>query len=358
MENEFQDNKYESHIKPVKRSSSALKLLWGVLFGIAASGVCLIVPIIRLPGILLTFLPLLAGFVCFGLGDIYSLASFSVTYFAVDSLAYGISASIVMALIVLPPLWLFAYLSRKLQKGFFSRMYLSLAVELICLVAALGLITLFSGKSAADLFTQALESSLNALPEETREIVASYYRTLYSMFDSRLADKSASEVFDYAVSQMSELIKLSLPSMLLVFAVLNVLPGAAVCALIRVKKGVKGEEAPYIGQWRLPASFTGGLIAVLIAAFVTQSLSPAHGQVVMYTALTGAVIMGIIQYAASWWDRLLRMGMTKGIRIAFFCVDTLFFFRLVPVYGWLSMLVGSRGLFRSILPKRGEPKDE
>ena len=69
MENEFQDNRYESRISSGKSTSPAIRALWGALLGIGASGLCMLVPVIRLPGILLTFLPLLAGFIAFGIGD-------------------------------------------------------------------------------------------------------------------------------------------------------------------------------------------------------------------------------------------------------------------------------------------------
>ena len=358
MENDYQDNKYESRIRSGNTASYTLRLVWGVFLGIGASGLCMLLPIIRLPGIILTFLPLLAGFIAFGVGDTAGLAGFSAAYFAADCFSWGVLPALVLALAVLPPLWLYANMNAKRSGSFFRRMYLSLAAELICLVAALGLITLYTGTNAADLFTGALEKSLASLSGDSRELVAGYYRSLYSMFDSRLADKSASEVFDYAVSQMSELIKLSLPAMLLVFTALNVLPGAGICAAIRAKRGIEGEEAPAIGNWRLPASFIAGLIAILAAAFVIRYISPARGQVTVYTALTAAVIMGIIQYTASWWDRLQRMGMPKGMRIAFFAIDTLFFFQLVPIYGWLSMLIGSRGIIRSVISKRGQFRDE
>ena len=358
MENDLNDIKYESRLRPAKNPPAALRILWGALLGIGASGLCMLIPIVRLPGILLTFLPLLAGFIAFGIGNIAGLSGFGAAYFASDCFTLGALPALLLALAVLPILGLYAYMNLKLHIGFFRRMYLCLASELVCLVAVLGLLTLISGKNAAELFTGALENSLDSLSGESRELVAGYYRTLYSMFDSRLADKSASEVFDYAVGQMSELIKLSLPAMLLVFASLNVLPGAGICAVIRIKKGAEGEEAPPIGQWRLPVSFIGGLAVILITAFLIQYVSPAQGQVVVYTALTAAVIMGIIQYTASWWDRLQRMGMPRGMRIAFFAIDTIFFFQLIPIYGWLSMLIGSRGIIRSFVAKRGQNRDE
>lgn len=358
MENEFQDNRYESRISSGKNTSPALRALWGALLGIGASGLCMVVPVIRLPGILLTFLPLLAGFIAFGVGDAAGLAGFSAAYFAADCFSWGVLPALMLALAVLPPLWLYEYMCAKHPGGFFRRMYLCLAAELISLVVVLGVITLYTRKNAAELFTGALQNSLESLSGESREVVAGYYRAIYSMFDSRLADKTASEVFDYAVGQMSELIKLTLPAMLLVFASLNVLPGAGISAAIRNKRGAESEETPAIGSWRLPTSFIGGLIAILVTAFIIQYLSPARGQVIVYTALTAAVIMGIIQYVASWWDRLQRMGMPRGMRIVLFVMETVFFFQLVPLYGWLSMLIGSRGIIRGFIARRGQSRDE
>ena len=358
MENNCQENRFESRISSGKNASPALRALWGVLLGIGASGLCMLVPIIRLPGILLTFLPLLAGFIAFGIGDKAGLAGFSAAYFAADCFSWGVLPALMLALAVLPPLWLYEYMNVKHPGGFFRRMYLCLAAELVCLVAVLGATTLYTGKNAAELFTGALQNSLESLSGESREVVAGYYRAIYSMFDSRLADKTVSEVFDYAVGQMSELIKLTLPAILLVFAALNVLPGAGISAVIRTKRDIEGEKAPAIGSWRLPASFIGGLIAILVTAFIIQYLSPARGQVIVYTALTAAVIMGIIQYVASWWDRLQRMGMPRGMRIVLFVMETVFFFQLIPIYGWLSMLIGSRGIIRGFISRRGQSRDE
>ena len=345
--------------KAVPRQPKNLKLIFKLLIGlgaaVVASGILLIVPIIGLLTILFVFLSVLVGLAVYGLCDWQGLGAYVIALEILSILPGGAVFGCALLLYLALPLALMVYLDMR-GTAFFKRMYLSLAIELTGMILALGLIVLIYRQNIGDLVTQSLKQSFAALPDVFKDSMAEFYKLFYSLTGASLMYETSDELL-FAVAELcGETVRLGLPSMLLVLASFNVLPGVKIASGIRVRRAIPGASVEPLSKWRMPRDFAIGVIVLLLIGLLSYWTLDGRGEVVLTAMLTLASLAATVQALASFADRFGKAPVARGLKIAMAVMIALFLTQLIPYYGFMSMLVGSQGLITQWIRKRNEKR--
>ena len=337
-------------LKP-KEPALWAKLLIGVFAALIASGLGVILPIVGMLTVFAVFLPVLLGLMVYGWGDWQGLGAYLLALEGCQLLIGGPIFGATMLLAVALPLAVMAYLDmRKLL--FFKRMYASLAVQLMGMVLALGLIVLIYRENLGDLTAKALKSGFDQMSVAMKEMLASYYKRFYGAMGLELKYETADEMLAAVAETCGELVKISLPAMLIVIASINVLPGVRIYSGVRVKRGIPGETNEPVAKWRMKDQAVLGLILLIVTGIVLNATIAERGRVVLYTVETLALVACTVQTVASISDRMSKAPIGTGMKVAFCVLLILFFFQSIPFYGGLSMLIGSHGIITNWLRRR------
>lgn len=328
-----------------------LKLLIGALAGLSCGGMLYLIP---LAGQLLSFtvvFPVLLALTVYGAGDLLGYAAFALATVICGYLGGGVMHSMVYLLAVIIPTAIMIRIELSGKMRFYDRMFVSLGIELLALVSALALLRYVNGTEIAQQMGQMMNRSFALLSEADRELLSGYYAKVLSALGYEISAESPARILEDSVQVMTEFIKLTLPAVLVVLATVNVFPGCLLCSYIRKKRNLPNASYEPVIAWRMPAHYVGGL-ALLTAAGVAASLMTNSGGVVLTTVLTACSLALFIQYLASITDRLSRSPMGKGMRVFLFIADTLLLFQILPLYGLLSMLFGSKGVISGYIRRR------
>lgn len=337
------------------------KLLIGFGAGLVASGLAMIEPLIGILFMPTMLLCVLVGLLVYGLCDSPGLAAYCLAFELASALLGGAVYALAMLLALTLPLIAMALLDKR-GTPFFKRMYLSLGIEVLGLIAALAAIVLIYRQNIGDLAVKLLNDSFASFSDEAKKSLVAFYKTLYTAMGVSLSYETGDELLAAVAAMLGDSVKQGLPAMLAIFAVINVLPGVKLCSVIRIKRNIPGETSEPLSSWRLPEQYITGLLLLLVTGLILYWTIGDGGAAALDTVLTVAMLAGFIQAFASFADRFGRAPMPKGFIIALAIISVLFATRLIPIYGMLSMLVGSRGLITGIVrrhnnnrPDRDEP---
>ena len=333
------------------------KILLGACAALLSSGLGLALPVVGMLTMLAVFLAVMVGLIVYGYADALGLGVYLLVYEVCQLVLGGPLLSAAMLLAVSLPLVCMALMDLK-KLSFFKRLYASLAVELLGMLLALGLIVLIYRQNLGDLMTRALMSSFEGLSQSVKDLLATYYKQLYAAMGLQLKYETGDELLK-AVSEISgEYVKTGLPAMLIVLASVNVLPGVKICSNIRVGRFIPGAASEPATNWRMGDQAIIGLILLTVTGIVLNATMGPRGQVVLYTVLTLLVVACAVQTVASLSDRLSRVPMGRGTKIAFILIPMLLFAQIIPYYGVMSMLFGSHGLISGFIKRRRDNRPD
>ena len=335
-----------------RRKHLATRLLIGAAAGLLASGLGFVIPLIGSLSIVFVFLSVFTGLVVYGSCDKEGLAAYIVVLEAGYALLGGVILAACMLLAVALPLALMTVLEMR-RVAFFKRLYLSLAFELLGMVAALGLIVLIYRENLGDLAARTLKTSFEQLSSGLKDALASYYKQLYTAMGVALKYDTGDELLAAVAYTIGEYIKEGMPAMLLTFASINVLPGVKFSSDMRVKRNLPGAESKPLSEWRMSEQFIFGIILILVSALIFNFTLGAKGEVILNTALTLSFIACFIQTLASLSDRFGKAPISRGFKIVMFVIFILFLAQASLYYGLLSMLIGSHGIITLWRKRRG-----
>ena len=359
-QNENRNDERDAFEKPTPQPRK-LKLIYKLLIGagaaLLASGLGILLPVVGMLTILVVLLAVMAGLVVYGAADMEGLCAYLVLYEALMLLIGGVMMGAAMLLIVVLPLALMVLLDMK-RVPFFKRMYLSLAIELVCMVLALGLIVLVYRENIGDLTVKMLKSSFEQISPGMKDAMVLYYKQLYGIMGMELRYETAEELLTVVAETTGEYVKLALPAMLILLASVNVLPGAKLCSGIRVKRNIPGETSEPLSKWRMGEQMVIGLLLIMVTGLVLQWTIGTRGEVVMYTAIMLGLVACTVQTLASLADHFGRTPAGPRIGIAVLMFLFLLLFQAIPLYGALSMLIGSHGLITQWLKRRNSNRQD
>ena len=351
------DEKIKEILARPKNLNPYLRILIGVLAGLSAAGFMSYMPMAGALFMPLIVFPVLLALTVYGAADLLGYAVFALVYEAGQFRTAGVMLSMVGMLAVIIPTAVMIALELNGKMRFYDRMFLSLGIELIGLVSALALIRYINGEEIAEQAGSLMSKSFSLLNESSRERMAVYYADLFKTIGIEIDMQDTAHMLEDVVRLFTEIMKISLPAVLVVTAAANVFPGCLLCSYIRTKRNVAGAAYEPVRAWRMPPRYIGGL-ALLTAAGAISSAVSSSGAVVLTTVLTACTLAFFIQYLASITDRLGRSELSKGMKVFLFIADTLLLFQLLPVYGLLSMLFGSKGVISGYIRKRRSERKE
>ncbi|MBR4234627.1 MAG: DUF2232 domain-containing protein [Clostridia bacterium] len=329
----------------------SFKILTGFALGALASGLGAALPLIGQLTMICVFVTLVMGLLAYAWGDIPGWAAYAA---ALEAGAYLLGGTLLCGLELLAFILPGACVIAQDRRGapFFKRLYSALGLQLCGFVLALGLIALIYRENLGDLAGRLLLNGYKSLGADARNTLLQYYTRLYSSLGIRVPEGTADEVFEQIIALLTEYIKLGAAGSLIVFAVLNALPGVLLCSYIRNRRGIPDAAYEPVMKWRMPPQ---AVLTVIVFTFIGFIMNAAFGQAgtaVLIAILAADSCACSVQYIASVTDRLSHFPSGRGYKVFIFIIVTMFMFNITWLYGLMSMLVGSHGLITGFMRRR------
>jgi len=335
--------------KPARRGlSPAIKVLIGTAGGACISGLLLYFGVIGIPLTFLMFEALVVGGIVYGYGDLYGAAAMAlVAETGITAIAGPIGGVLMLTLFTLP----YAALVYACQKRlpFFRILEVSMASLGAGVVVSLLIVVKTFGSDIGKLISDLMNASFSALDADSQKGIAELYASFYAAVGYTLDTSNPAALLSSIASSMENMVKVSMPFMLVALVVENAALGSLITCFIRVKRGIEGAEYQPVSKWRLPAKITIGVLLLLAVGFTLSKTAGTQGQVVWVTAVGVAYIACLVQTIASLYDKLSLVGIRFIFRLLWMVLLVFSFDYLPMIYGFFSGIFGRYGLIRQLM---------
>lgn len=323
------------------------KVLIGMLGGAGISGLLLYLGLVGVLPALLVFQAFIVGAVVYGFGDIYGAAAIAVTALIGMYSVNGAFSALLMLVAFVLPYAAYVFMSEK-NLPFFKLMGYSMGAMGVGILVCLVIITRSAGSDIGKLLSDTMNESLNALSAETKQSLAELYASFYAVQNITLDTSDPSRLLSEIALQMEDMTKLVMPSLLVGIIIENAALGTLIGGFIRFKRNVPGAGYNPVSHWRLPAKITIGVILFVILGAVLARTQGAQGEVILFTALCTAYIACTVQTIASVYSKLSMIGVRFIFRLMWIVLLVVGLGPFPLLYGSLSALFGSYGLFKQL----------
>ena len=354
MENTVNENTVQKEKNP-----STIRLIIGlvlaVVFGIGSSGIAILfspetIPLVMMIPFIPVFIMVLYGYsgylppmvyiTAFGIGTSFTLGPWA---------ALGILAAFAI------PGFCMIYVSKK-GLPFFQQIRFSMIMQAVSIVFVIVILYSAYGSDLGGMAAQAMRSSFEEIPAESKEAFAEMIASMNSQFGLAIEYTTAEDLFNKLEKIFEQSIKITVPMMMVVCIIVNGAIGPLWGNAIRAKRGDEGVQFVPIRGWRLPPITIIAIIMCYIITMILTLMQRAEIDMLYLLASVCVFFAFSVQASASVLSRMFRAGVKKGQRTL---ICTLMFI-LAPsffqIYGVTSALFGSQGVFMPLIRKRMEKK--
>lgn len=329
-------------------NSSILKkivsVLLAFLFGACASGAVgyLIPEGMYLSGLSVFSSPLLAFL--YGFSGIVPVVVMSLTMLVTGYLVGSWMIPGYLLLVGIMPGAVMIWGSKKGIK-FFSQVRNALIAELVSFVLLLFALKAFTGQDFASYFKSMFDQMLNSLSPEAKNVFLEQLTLLINQETVLENAISSEDMLNLLSEGMEQTLALAMPVTIVLYSVLNGAAGVLWMNWLRHRHKEENVQFVPLRGWRLSKQITLGLIVVLIAVLIIAGKSAEAGISAKFIVITAIISAAFIQASASFLSRLSILGVTAGKRTLFLALMIFVSRTFFPIYGIMSALFGSRGLF-------------
>lgn len=339
-------------MNPEYKKPGAGKILAGMLLGmllavisplVMMSEMLSLAPVIMLPSIALVALKRWAG----GGPALFS----SMMQLMISARFLGNTFMWMSFFLMLMPV---ALLTRHENKPFFTQMKISVAAFGAGVLLAVSTAYFSYGGNMVERVLQELPKLLRTLPVESLETVFGSYSAL---FGDAVGAEEIYQVFDQMINALVPVYQMNLPGLIFGGALMSAVLCVAINGRMRLKQGVAAEGSYLpMREWSLPGSATGGLLLILAASFIMDTLGVPQAETVFYAVYDICVAAFCIQALCSIARHMHGSPLKRGARAAIIVIFALLCVFgasiYVSIYGVGSAVFGSKGMLRERMLNR------
>lgn len=232
---------------------------------------------------------------------------------------------------------------------FFSQVRNALIAELAAFVLLLALLRLITGQDFSAFFRSIWEEMLEMMPDATKQAFAQLLNDMINPQNTAESMISTEDMLSYISEGMEQTLAIMMPAMLVLYSVINGAVGVLWMNWLRIRHGEDNVKFVPLSGWRLSKQITLGLLIVYIAVLIISQRAGEAGVSAQIIVIFAILAASFIQACASFLSRMRMLGVTSGKRILFLALMLFLSGPFFSLYGILSALFGSKGLFT---PKR------
>ena len=334
-----------SKVSPINK---IVGIILGILFGASVSGFAgSFLPAAQGFSALSVFSSVMLAFL-FGFSGLIPALSMAVTMIATGYITGGVVLSGYLFIIGVLPGFVMILGSAKGFK-FFSQVRNALIAEMIAFVLVLATIRAFTGQDFSAFFRTIWDEMLSVMPAESKDAFADFLNQMINQQNAAENAISTEDMLAFISEGMEQTLAIIMPFALVLYSVINGAVGVLWMNWLRARHGEENVKYVPLSGWRLSKQITLGLIIIFIAVLIISNKVGTAGVSAQFIVIAAIVCASYIQASASFLSRFRMLGMTTGKRIAFLAMMVFLSGPFFTMYGILSALFGSKGLFT---PKR------
>lgn len=280
----------------------------------------------------------------FGFGGMLPACVMAVTMIAGGYLAGGYLIPGYLIIIGVFPGAVMIYGSKKGMK-FFSQVRNAMIAELLAFVLLLAAIRAYTGQDFASFFKSMFDQMMESLSLEAKNAFAEQLNLLINQQYAGEAIVQTEDILTFFSEGMEQTLALVMPVALVMYSVINGSVGVLWMNWLRKRHGEENVQFVPLRGWRLSKQVTLGLIIVFVAVQIIGGRLEETGLSAQMMVITAIICAAYIQACASFLVRFSLVGMRSGKRVLFLAVVIFIMGVFFPIYGIMSALFGSRGLF-------------
>lgn len=337
-----------------KQSSvrTILSLVLAVGIALCASGLTSLFSLSGAMAYMLVFIVPMLGMFLFGFGGILPAAVMLSTLEIATYFTLGGVWMLIMIPAAVIPCAEMIYLSYK-GVAFFKQLRYALITQALGLVALLAAAYAYFQTDIGTVVAESMRASLAQMPEEIQSFLASTFRQMFEQSGEMLPQTDA-EVLKIFFDEYEQVLKLSLPTFIVILVVLNAGGGVIWGNYLRVRHGEPNACFEGSGKWHMTTSTVLGLTFSVIATAILMKIWPEDWTMVFSVMLSVASIACLVQAMDSLLFRMRVAGVGRGKRRAIAIIVFLFMNVYLVPYGVMSAFFGSQGIFTKLLKARAE----
>lgn len=354
----------EAHVKNSASTKKVFSVFLAIVFALCASGaVGFLIPGGMYLSVVSIFSSLLLAFL-FGFAGMLPVIVMSVSMLAAGFFTGGWVISAYLFMIGIFPGAVMIYGSRKGLK-FFVQVRNALIAEIAAFVIVLLSVKMLTNMDFATLFKSMFDEMMRSLSPEARD---AFSEQLNILINQQYAGENAvatEDMLAYFSEGMEQTLSLMMPVAVILYSFSCGAIGVLWMNWLRYRNKEENVEFVPLRGWRLSKQVIIGLIVVSIAVLIIGNRTAEAGVSAKLMVVAAITCAAYVQASASFLTRLSLMGVSKGKRTVFLVLMILFTQIFFFVYGILSALFGSRGLFtpkvrmvRTGMPDQDKEKEE
>lgn len=330
------------------KKSSPIKMILSILlalfFGLSVSGT---IGYLFPAGEMLTALSVFSSIiiaVLYGFGGIMPVIVMTVTMLISGFVFGGWGIPAYLFLIGVLPGFVMVYGSKRGIK-FFAQLRNAMIAQLFAFVILLFAMRMITGQDFAAFFRSIWDQMIELMPADVKDAFADILNQLINQQNAKENIISTSDMLEFFSEAMEQTLAVMMPAAVVLYSVLNPSVGVLWMNWLRVRHQEENVKYVPLSGWRLSKQVTLGLIIVYIAVLIIGNRMPEAGASAQIIVLAAIIYAGCIQACASILSRFRLLGMSVGKRICFLILIAIITFVHFPIYGIMSALFGSKGLF-------------
>jgi len=318
----------------------------GLAFGLGSAGFIMLLP----------FLPVVM-MALYGFAGILPACVIGISLFAGTVYSMGAAMAAAFAAAFVIPGAAMIYVSKK-GIPFFQQIRFGMVVQAICIVGTLAAFFIMYGSDLGGAAAEMLRENLSLLTPEQKEAAAEIFKSMYAQIGAETNYATADEFFEEIIKMFEQMMKLSLPMLMIFCIMLNGSVGPLWGNYIRARRGEENVQFVPLRGWRIPPMITLGIVIGFILTLLIRNANRAETEMIYLLIVSALVLALTVQAAASMLSRMFKAGVKTGKRTLICVLMLLFAGNFMTIYGALSALFGSQGLFMPLMRKRMEKMNQ
>ncbi len=321
-----------------------LSILLALFFGLSVSGT---IGYLFPAGEMLTALSVFSSIiiaVLYGFGGIMPVIVMTVTMLVSGFVFAGWGIPAYLFLIGFLPGIVMVYGSKRGIK-FFAQLRNAMIAQLFAFVILLFAMRMITGQDFAAFLRTIWDQMIELMPADVKDTFADFLNQLINQQNAKENIISTSDMLEFFSEAMEQSLVVMTPAAVVLYSVLNPSVGVLWMNWLRVRHQEENVKYVPLSGWRLSKQVTLGLIIVYIAVLIIGKRMPEAGASAQIIVLAAIIYAGCIQACASILSRFRLLGVSLGKRICFLILIAIISFVYFPLYGIMSALFGSQGLF-------------
>ena len=228
---------------------------------------------------------------------------------------------------------------------FFAQLRNAMIAQLFAFVILLFAMRMITGQDFAAFFRSIWDQMIGLMPADVKDTFADILNQLINQPNAKENIISTSDMLEFFSEAMEQTLAVMMPAAVVLYSVLNASVGVLWMNWLRARRQEENVKYVPLSGWRLSKQVTLGLIIVYIAVLIIGNRMPEAGASAQIIVLAAIIYAGCVQACASILSRFRLLGMSVGKRICILILIAFITFAYFPLYGIMSALFGSQGLF-------------